>query len=106
MNTNSYRVILTGLCSAVTSGFATLFVNQLPMVSILASGPLALLPAQTVTLTAVVNPPGGTYQWFKNGVAIAGATGASLVDLTVSDQGAYSVRYTDLNGCVATSANM
>jgi hypothetical protein len=106
MNTNSYRVILTGLCSTVTSGFATLFVNQLPSVSILASGPLALLPAQTVTLTAIVNPPGGTYQWFKNGIAIAGATGASLVGLTVSDQGSYRVRYTDLNGCISTSADM
>ena len=106
MNTNSYRVILTGRCSVVTSGFGTLFVNQLPTVSILASGPLVLLPPQSVTLTAVVNPGGGTYQWFKNGVAIPGATSASLVGLTVSDIGTYRVRYTDLNGCVATSADM
>jgi hypothetical protein len=106
MNTNSYRVILTGRCSVVTSGFATLFVNQLPTVSLLASGPLALLPAQTLTLTAVVSPGGGTYQWFKNGVAIAGATGSSLNNLTVDNIGTYTVRYTDLNGCVATSAAM
>jgi len=104
MNTNSYRVILTGRCSVVTSGFATLYVNPLPTVSILASGPLALLPAQSVILTAVVNPGGGTYQWFKNGVAIPGATGASLNNLTVDNIGTYTVRYTDLNGCVATSA--
>jgi hypothetical protein len=106
MNTNSYRVILTGRCSVVTSGFATLFVNQLPTVSILASGPLSLLPPQSVTLTAIVNPGGGTYQWFKNGVAIPGATGASLAGLTVNDVGSYTVRYTDLNGCVAVSAAM
>ena len=102
-NTTDYRVIITGRCSVVTSGFATLYVNQLPTVSILVSGPLALLPAQSVTLTAVVNPGGGTYQWFKNGVAIAGATSASLVGLTVNDIGIYRVRYTDLNGCVVTS---
>lgn len=106
MNTNSYRCILTGRCSVVTSGFATLYVNQLPTISLLASGPLALLPAQSVTLTAVVSPGGGTYQWFKNGVAIAGATGASLAGLTVDDIGAYRCRYTDLNGCIATSADM
>ncbi|HMK26550.1 MAG TPA: HYR domain-containing protein, partial [Chitinophagaceae bacterium] len=106
MNTNSYRVILTGRCSVVTSAFATLYVNQLPTVSILASGPLALLPAQTLTLTAVANPGGGTYQWFKNGVAIPGATGPSLNNLTVDNIGIYTVRYTDLNGCVATSAAM
>ena len=106
MNTNSYRVIVIGLCTSVTSTFATLFVNALPTVSLLASGPLALLPAQSVTLTAIVNPAGGTYQWFKNGVAIPGATSASLVGLTVSDIGTYRVRYTDLNGCVATSADM
>jgi hypothetical protein len=78
MNTNSYRVILTGRCSVVTSGFATLYVNQLPTVSILASIPPVLLPNQSLTLTAVVNPVGGSYQWFKNGVAIAGATGGTL----------------------------
>ncbi len=106
MNTNSYRVILSGLCSVVTSAFATLYVNQLPTVTILASGPTALLPTQSVTLTAVVIPGGGSYQWFKNGVAIAGATGASLAGLTVDGIGSYTVRYTDLNGCVATSAAM
>jgi hypothetical protein len=106
MNTNSYRVILTGLCSVVTSGVASLYVNQLPTVSILAAGPTALLPGQSVTLTAAVSPGGGSYQWFKNGVAIAGATGASLTGLTVDDIGSYTVRYTDLNGCVSTSAAM
>jgi len=106
MNTNSYRVILTGRCSVVTSAFASLYVNALPAVSILASMPPILLPTQSVTLTAIVNPGGGTYQWFKNGVAIPGATGASLAGLTVNDIGTYKVVYTDPNGCVATSADI
>jgi hypothetical protein len=102
-NTNDYRCILTGRCSIVTSGFATLYVNPLPMISLLASGPLALLPAQSLNLTAVVSPGGGSYQWFKNGVAIPGATGAALSGLTVNDIGSYTCRYTDLNGCVKLS---
>jgi hypothetical protein len=105
MNTNSYRVILTGRCSVVTSGFATLYVNPLPTVSLLASRPLALLPGQNLTITAVVSPGGGTYQWRKNGVVIA-ATGSSLADLTVDDIGSYTLTYTDLNGCKQTSAAM
>ena len=106
MNTNSYRVNVTGLCSTVSSGFASLYVNQLPTVSILASRPPVLLPGQSLTLTAVVSPGGGAYQWFKNGVAIAGATGSTLTNLSVDDVGTYTVRYTDPNGCVQTSAGM
>jgi hypothetical protein len=106
MNTNSYRCILTGRCSVVTSGFATLYVNPLPTISLLASRPLALLPGNTLTLTAVVSPGGGTYQWYKNGVAMAGVTGAALTNLTVDDIGSYTCVYTDLNGCKQTSAAM
>jgi hypothetical protein len=90
----------------VTSGFASLYVNQLPTVSILASRAPVLLPGQLLTLTAVVSPGGGSYQWFKNGVAIAGATGATLTNLSVDDVGSYTVRYTDGNGCVQLSAAM
>ncbi len=107
MNTNSYRVIINGLCTSnIISGFATLYVNQLPTISIVASRSPVLLPGQSVTLTALVNPGGGSYQWVKNGIAIAGATGASLAGLTVDDIGSYTCRYTDLNGCVAISAAM
>jgi hypothetical protein len=103
MNTNSYRVKLTGRCSVVISGFATLYVNQLPSISLVASRSLALLPGQSLDLTALVSPGGGTYQWYKNGVAIAGATGASLAGLTVDDIGSFTCVYTDANGCKKTS---
>lgn len=106
MNTNSYRVILTGRCSVVTSNFATLYVYPVPSVIIVASMPPILLPGQTLTLTAVVSPPGGTFAWKKNGVTIAGATGSTLTGLTVNDIGTYQVTYTDPNGCVAVSATL
>jgi hypothetical protein len=104
-NTSDYRCILTGRCSIVTSGFATLYVNQLPMISLLASRPLALLPTDHVTLSAVVSPGGGTYVWKKNGNVLAGASGASIT-LTVDDAGSYTCTYTDLNGCSKTSDAM
>jgi Secretion system C-terminal sorting domain/HYR domain len=106
MNTNTYRCILTGRCSVVTSGAATLYVNQLPTISLVASGPLAMLPGQMLNISAVVSPGGGSYVWRKNGVVVAGATGSSLTGLTVSDIGSYTCTYTDLNGCVSTSAPM
>ena len=106
LNTTDYRVILTGRCSQVTSGFATLYVNPLPMISLLASRPLALLPGNQLTLTAVVSPGGGTYVWRKNGVIIAGASGATLANLSVDDIGSYTCTYTDGNGCVKTSDAM
>ncbi|HNB33923.1 MAG TPA: HYR domain-containing protein, partial [Bacteroidia bacterium] len=106
MNTNSYRVQITGLCTTIFSNVATLYVNSLPTVSILASRTTALLPPESVNLTAVVNPGGGVYQWLKNNVAIAGATGASLNGLTVDDIGTYRVVYTDPNGCTQTSASI
>jgi len=106
MNTNSYRVQVIGLCTTITSGFATLYVNPLPTINLTTSIPPALLPTQVLTITATTAPSGGSYVWFKNGVVIPGATGNTLAGLTVSDIGTYRVVYTNGNGCVVTSANI
>lgn len=106
MNTNTFRVILTGLCTTVTSNIATLIVNPLPTVQINPSIPPQLIPGQTLNLGTTVNPGGGTFVWYKNGQVIGGATTASLNGLTVNDIGTYKVVYTDANGCVMTSADL
>ncbi len=103
MNTNTYRVNITGSCTAVTSAAATLRVNPLPAVTINASPSPVLIPGRRTTLTTVVNPSGGSYVWLLNGQP-TGATGATLPGLTVDNIGSYTVRYTDPNGCVTTSA--
>ena len=105
-NTTDYRCILTGRCSVVTSGFATLYVNALPTISLLASRPLALLPGQSLDITAIVVPGGGTFQWFKNGSTTVYSTASALTGLTVDNIGSYVCTYTDLNGCKRTSAPM
>jgi hypothetical protein len=104
-NTRSFRVILTGRCSVVTSNFATLYVNPLPTVYLNPSIPTSLLPGQNLTLTAVGSPSGGTFVWFKNGAA-TGHTGNTWTGLSVDDIGTYKVVYTDPNGCVATSLDV
>jgi hypothetical protein len=103
MNTNTFRVLLNGLCSVVTSANASLYVNKLPDISIAASRIPILLPGESVNLVATVDPAGGSFVWLKNGVAVPGVTGGTLSGLTVDDIGSYKAVYTDLNGCVQTS---
>lgn len=45
---------------------------------------------------------GGSYQWFRNGEEIAGATGKSY---TASQTGVYTVAYTSAGGCTSPSTN-
>ncbi len=107
MNTNSYRVNVIGLCSTITSGFATLFVNPLPTISLSATNSPVLLPTQTTSIVATVVPTGGTFAWFKNGAALVPAvTTGVLSNLTVDNAGTYRAVYTDPNGCVNTSADL
>ncbi len=106
MNTNTFRVVVTGLCSVVISNAATLYVNPAPTVVITATPPPSILPNQTTTLNATTFPPGsGTFSWFFNGSVIPGATTSSLGPLNINQLGTYRVVYTDGNGCVGTSAN-
>ncbi|MBL0153493.1 MAG: HYR domain-containing protein [Chitinophagaceae bacterium] len=100
-NTNTYRVIVIGLCTNVTSGVATLRVNPLPTVSISSVLP-SLTPGQNTTILASANPPGGSYAWFFNG-SLTSNTGPTFGPISVNNLGVYRVRYTDLNGCVSTS---
>jgi len=107
MNTNSYRVNVTGTCNAATSSIATLFVNPLPSITLSSSNPGVLLPTQFTNITATVNPTGGTFAWFKNGVALVPAvSGGTLSNLASDDAGTYKAVYTDPNGCVNTSADI
>ncbi len=107
MNTNSYRVNVIGLCTTVTSGFASLYVNPLPTITLSASNPPVLLPTQSTSIVATVVPAGGTFAWFKNGAPrVPTVTGNTLSNLTVEDAGTYRAVYTDPNGCVNTSADL
>ncbi|HEV7782116.1 MAG TPA: T9SS type A sorting domain-containing protein, partial [Chitinophagaceae bacterium] len=104
-NTNTYRVVLTGLCSIVNSNAATLFVNPIPTV-IVSANPASILPNQTKTLTATPNPAGGSFQWSFNGTAIPGATTASFGPVGINELGSYRVLYTSAAGCPVTSAEL
>ncbi|WP_048922258.1 T9SS C-terminal target domain-containing protein [Rufibacter radiotolerans] len=57
-------------------------------VAVTAGGPTTLCPEQPITLTATTTNAGATYQWQKDGAAIAGQTSKTL---TVTSPGEYTV---------------
>ncbi len=87
----SYTVILSNLAGLVTSAPAVLAID--PAALGITSHPASqhVAAGATVTLTAAANGSGLTYQWTKNGVALPGATGATLVlrDATAAAMGFY-----------------
>jgi len=93
----SYKLVATVPdYGAVTSNIITV---NLAVEAIVITNSSALCAGNTVTLTANVNNSGYTYQWYKNTIAIAGATTATL---TTGDEGTYYVRVTG-GACTAQS---
>lgn len=105
MNTNTFRVVLTGLCSVVNSNAATLYVNPLPTISVNAAPYSSIIPGQRTTLTATVNPTGGSFAWWLNNNPLTGGNTSAVVSNITVDEGigTYYTIYTDPNGCVVKS---
>ncbi len=105
---NQYRAVLTvTACSSTeNSGAAILTVNPLPVIVINAAPYTKLHPGITTTITAAVSPNAAvTYQWYKNGIAVPGATNERIV-VDVDNLGDYSVMVNDVNGCTNSSASL
>ncbi len=93
---DDYWLVITNTfgCTA-TSVTSTVVVNPLPNVTIVPSGATIFCSGSSVVLNATTG--GYTYQWYKGGVAISGATNAAY---TASVSGGYRVQVTDAaTGC-------
>ncbi|GAA4055031.1 hypothetical protein GCM10022409_47730 [Hymenobacter glaciei] len=103
--TTSFRaVVQNGANAAVTSTVATVTVNQPPTATINSQGPTRFCQQGTIYLVA--GPSGSyTYQFLRNGINIAGATG-QVYTATITNSGSYSVRVTDAAGCSAVSSSI
>lgn len=88
-------------CSGTPTASSQASVNVSAPVAatITASGPTTINQGSSVTLTAPTGS-GYAYQWFRDGVAIAGVTAATY---SASVRGIYTVRLT-VGSCVTTSA--
>ncbi|MBL9199276.1 MAG: immunoglobulin domain-containing protein [Opitutaceae bacterium] len=77
-NTGTYTLVATSPVGSVTSTPATLSLNSAPTFNTHPASQTAAL-GSTVTFTAVATGAGTlTYQWLKDGAALAGATNATL----------------------------
>ena len=89
-NGASFTVTVTNSVSSVTSNAATLTVKVLPTITAQPASK-TVTAGQTATFSVTATGTGTlTYLWFKNGVAISGATSASYTTpaTTISDNGA------------------
>ncbi len=104
----SYRVVIANSYGSVTSSFAAITILQGP--------PVILQDIQPVLSTNFTGMPntfsvvvGGTppfaYQWKRDGIAIAGATGSSYTFGTAAGTHTYSVFITNAQGSATSRTN-
>ncbi len=96
-STGNYTLVVTDAtgCSAQTTVNVPVF--PAPSTTISPLTPTAFCAGGDCTLEATA-VAGNTYQWYDNGIVIAGATNTSY---TATGNGSYKVEVTDVNGCSA-----
>lgn len=103
----AYTALATNSGGTLTSLAATLTVTAAATGPTLTLQPQSqhLSPGVTTTLTVAASGTGLTYQWKKDGVALAGATGSSLVvsNASAATMGFYSVTVTSATGSTESS---
>lgn len=97
------KVSSTSPCTDVVySRTAVMTVDKTPVATLTLDGAANLLPGMVSTLDVTSDTTTVTYNWLKNGLPFEGATGNST-DVTIDNQGIFSVQIIDKNGCTATS---
>jgi hypothetical protein len=93
----SYTVLVTNLnnCNNQSPPFI-IIENSNPVVSISNTGNPLICSNQTAVLNSNVDSAVSNYQWFFNGLPIAGATNSNI---TVNTAGNYSLNALDFNNC-------
>ena len=89
----TYSVVATNAVGTAVSNNATIAVNRAPVFTVQPL-PQTILAGVTAKFSVVVTAiPGATLQWKKDGVALSGATGATLTltGVTTRDVGSYTV---------------
>ncbi len=97
----SYDVVVTDFLGSVTSVIATLVVHPRPSVAVLSPTRNVLTPGQALNLSVSASGTGTLgYQWYRNGMIIAGGTSSTLSVPSVGrqDSGWYLALITDSYG--------
>jgi len=103
-NTGNYRVIRSSAANCCdTSNSIFVQVNALPIATINPSGTVTVYCGPSVPTLTTTPTVGATYQWFKDNVAIAGATSTSYLPFSI---GVYHVVVTSASGCQQSSPTL
>lgn len=106
-DTGAYRLVASNLAGQVmsTATFLTVEVNPTPIFDLQPFSQKVLAGNSVVFHTSVSAPSDVSYQWFKDGVAITGATGPTLTIgfASESDSGSYQVQAANLHGSTVSS---
>lgn len=101
----NYNVAVSNAAGSKTSTSVSLTVQQVPVITSQPSSiNVALGKSFTLSVSATGNPT-PTYQWYKNGALISGATGSSYAvsSATASSAGSYSVKVSNVAGSVISN---
>jgi hypothetical protein len=101
----SYTVVATNSSGSITSNVAILTVNSPPIITAQPVAQYATAGAMVTFTVGAIGNPTPAYQWNKNGVAISGATTASLAigNVQLSDSATYTVTITNTLGAVTSN---
>jgi hypothetical protein len=96
----TYYVVVTDASGSVTSANATVTVTDAPSIG---AQPVSatILSGASQTLTVEALGPGLSYQWYRDGSAVSGAT---IPAYAAADAGSYTVVVTNAAGTVTSSA--
>ncbi len=104
----SYSVVITNDLGSASSALATVVVNEggTPVAPTITAQPVSQIASAGGPVTLSVSAlSGDSYQWFKNGAAIPGATGANhtIGTLQPADAGSYHVVVTNAQGSTTST---
>ena len=104
----NYDVIVSNSLGQVSSSLAQLIVSSAasaPVITSQPASPTVLLGGSTALTVSAYGAPAPTYQWFKNGALVFGATGSTLPlnNAQFSDTATYTVTITNSVGTVTTA---